>query len=157
MSQSSPLNSLEEFRHLFIHTFFELQNNPAQALAVVAGTLVVGYMVKDLLAPSYYDNIDGPPGASYISGHILNLFAPSGLLFHDNLQDTYGGVSKVKGMFGSDQLYISDPRALHEILVKEHESVFLHPQFIYNFNNVAFGPGIVSVAGGYLLKSSVRD
>ncbi|KAG9096906.1 cytochrome P450-dit2 [Ceratobasidium sp. UAMH 11750] len=147
MSQSSSLNTLEEFRHLFIRAISELQGNPAQALVVVAGARVVGYVVKNLLAPSYYGNIDGPPGASYISGHILNLFAPSGLLFHDNLQDTYGGVSRVKGMFGSDQLYISDPRALHEILVKEHESVFLHPQFIYDFNNVAFGPGIVSVAG----------
>lgn len=86
------------------------------------------------------------------TGHLKSLYSPYGLHFHDTLQDTYGSLSKIRGLFGasllkllqhlysrllishltqSEQLYISDPRALHEILVKENDTVFRHPQFIY--------------------------
>lgn len=68
----------------------------------------------------------------------------------------------------SEQLYVSDPRAVHEILVKETDSVFRHPQFNYewvfiamltqsnNANldlsllNICFGPGLGGASGGYL-------
>ncbi|KAG9117684.1 cytochrome P450-dit2 [Ceratobasidium sp. 392] len=147
MSQSPHASKLEEFLRLFIRAGSQLQNDPIQAVVALVGALVIGYTIKKLVTPSYYSNIDGPPGGSLIYGHMLDLFSPFGLPFHDHLQDTYGSVSKVKGMFGSDQLYISDPRALHEILVKEHESVFRHIQFHYDFNKLSFGPGILAVTG----------
>ncbi|KAF8597975.1 cytochrome P450 [Ceratobasidium sp. AG-I] len=124
-----------------------LRANPGQTLIVLAGTLITGYLITIAFTPSSYKNIAGPPTSSFLYGHLESLYCPEGLSFHDSLQDTYGSVSLVKGLMGSEQLYISDPRAVHEIVVKETDSVFRHPQFNYDLLNICFGPGLGGVSG----------
>ncbi|KAF8594567.1 cytochrome P450, partial [Ceratobasidium sp. AG-I] len=90
-------------------------------------------------------NVDIPHSPTCAIGHLHDIFSPAGLPFHDNLQDTYGSVSKVKGLFGSDELYISDPRVIHEILVKEHETA--QADNCSSINNLSFGPGLLATLG----------
>lgn len=71
-------------------------------------------------------------------GNLGQLFNAKGLPFHQALVEQYGGMVKVShhgrmntthlicaqvyGFFGDEQLYISDPRALQSILVKEQDA-----------------------------------
>lgn len=121
--------------------------DPAKSLAMAAGSAAGAYILKKLISPASYPNIAGPPSSSFLYGHLLDIYSPAGMPFHDSLQDTYGSVAKVNGLMGRESLYISDPRALHEILVKEHENAFRHPQFFYNVNDVLFGPGLLTAHG----------
>jgi hypothetical protein len=41
-----------------------------------------------------------------------------------------GSVMRYHGVFGEKQLYVSDPKALHYIFVKEYES-YVEPEFFY--------------------------
>ncbi|CAE6416304.1 unnamed protein product [Rhizoctonia solani] len=46
-----------------------------------------------------------------------------------------------------ETVYISDPRALQEILVKEHGTVFMHVPGHLEVNNLIFGPGLLGTSG----------
>lgn len=132
---------------LFELAFERAQSNPGEACAIAGGILLGGYVLKRILNPSLYRNIDGPDSHSFIYGHLRSLYSPLGLPFHDSLQDSYGSLSKVKGWFGDDRLYISDPRALQEILVKENDTAFQRTRAFLDFSNLAFGPGLLATAG----------
>lgn len=72
------------------------------------------------------------------SGNLGQLFNKKGLHYHHNLVAKYGSIVKVYGFFGvycflfrcsyihsslqDEQLYISDPRALHYILGKDEDA-----------------------------------
>ncbi|KAF8193953.1 cytochrome P450 [Mycena galopus ATCC 62051] len=108
--------------------------------------------------PSALQRIPGPPPQSWFAGtHVddtnLNqpgnlgqLFNAKGLPFHQKLVDLYGGMVKVYGFFGDEQLYISDPRAMQSILVKEQDAYEETAVFVET-NRVIFGPGLVSTTG----------
>ncbi|CAE7183786.1 unnamed protein product [Rhizoctonia solani] len=51
------------------------------------------------------------------------------------------------GMAKNKIVYISDPRALQEILVKEHATVFTHAPGHLEVNNLIFGPGLFGTSG----------
>lgn len=53
----------------------------------------------------------------------------------------------IHGVLQEEVLRVSDPRALQEILVKEHEAVFNHSKAHYAANDVIFGPGLLSSYG----------
>ncbi|KAF8600122.1 cytochrome P450 [Ceratobasidium sp. AG-I] len=106
------------------------QTKPADFLFVAVCAVALSYAFKQMVVPSSYANVDGPPSPSFIYGHLKRIYSPDGIPFHDNLQDAYGSLSKIKGPFGSDRLYISDPRALHEILVKENENASGKSEYI---------------------------
>ncbi|KAH7332689.1 cytochrome P450 [Rhizoctonia solani] len=56
------------------------------------------------------------------SGNVPELFdAENGIEFQDELMKTYGSACRVKGLIDADELWISDPRALQEILIKGHD------------------------------------
>ncbi|KIM86533.1 hypothetical protein PILCRDRAFT_64609 [Piloderma croceum F 1598] len=65
------------------------------------------------------DNIPGPPSPSFFTGNFGQMFNPQGWEFHRRLVDTFGGISKVQGLLGDKQLYVSDPKALDHIIVKD--------------------------------------
>ncbi|KAF8600974.1 cytochrome P450 [Ceratobasidium sp. AG-I] len=66
----------------------------------------------------------------------MDMYSPLGAPFHDRLQDTYGSLIKLSGILGAERLYISDPRALHEILVKENDQAFRRSQGFLDLENV---------------------
>jgi hypothetical protein len=77
-----------------------------------------------------------------VTGNLGQLFNAKGIPFHKSLPDLYGGIVKVYGFFGvsiglmivvihrvnqhsvrqDEQLYITDPRTLHSILIKDSEA-----------------------------------
>ncbi|KAI5121458.1 hypothetical protein M0805_009566 [Coniferiporia weirii] len=57
-----------------------------------------------------------------------------------------GGVARVKGSFGSDYLYVWDPLALHNILVKD-QYIFEESKVFIETNKIAFGKSLLSTLG----------
>ncbi|OJA16324.1 hypothetical protein AZE42_08377 [Rhizopogon vesiculosus] len=55
----------------------------------------------------------------------------------------YGGVVKIYGVFGDEWLYVSDPRVLHYILVKEQHRFEENDVFLF-CNQLMFGEGLIS-------------
>ncbi|KAJ8488872.1 hypothetical protein ONZ45_g13796 [Pleurotus djamor] len=106
--------------------------------------LVWGF--KPLLSKPKFPGVPGPQPQSWITGNLGQLFTSKGLPFHQHIPDCYGGVARVYGFFGDEQLYISDPRALHSILVREQDA-FEETAVFIEFNKVIFGPGLVATVG----------
>ncbi|KAJ7669588.1 cytochrome P450 [Mycena rosella] len=108
------------------------------------------WVLKWLLKPIYWfsplRNIPGPSSPSWFKGNLGQLFNAKGLPFHRDLVDRYGGMVRVYGFFGDEQLYISDPRALQSILVQEQDAYDETSVFVET-NKVIFGPGLVATTG----------
>lgn len=79
-------------------------------------------------------------------GNLGQLFNAKGLPFHQQIVDEYGGMVKVHGFFGDEQLYISDPKALQSILIKDQDA-FEETDVFIETNKVIFGPGLVATTG----------
>ncbi|KAJ6540824.1 cytochrome P450 [Mycena vulgaris] len=107
---------------------------------------ILRWLLKPYYSPSPLRDIPGPASQSWFKGNLGQLFNAKGLPFHQNLVDQYGGMVKVYGFFGDEQLYISDPSALHSILVKEQDAYEETAVFVET-NKVIFGPGLVSTTG----------
>ncbi|KAJ7078782.1 cytochrome P450 [Mycena epipterygia] len=107
---------------------------------------ILKWRLKPFYAPSPFRNIPGPASQSWFTGNLGQLFNAKGLPFHHDLVDQYGGMVKVYGFFGDEQLYISDPCALQSILVKEQDAYEETSVFVET-NKVIFGPGLVSTTG----------
>nr|AVI01413.1 steroid 2-beta-hydroxylase [Thanatephorus cucumeris]QDJ74244.1 cytochrome P450-4 [Thanatephorus cucumeris] len=121
-----------------------LQAHPLESSVALAVASLGGYTLRHLIGPSYYPNIDGPSNNNTMFGHLFDVHSAQGITFHNELQDKYGSVSKIYGMFGRENLFVSDPRFVHEVLVKGVDVTFRHPQFFYDFNAISFGPGLLA-------------
>ncbi|CAA7269679.1 unnamed protein product [Cyclocybe aegerita] len=93
-----------------------------------------------------FRDIPGPVSTSWAMGNLGQLFNAKGLPFHQSLVDMYGGMVKVYGFFGDEQLYVADPRALQQIIIKDQESFDETAAFLET-NQVIFGPGLVATTG----------
>ncbi|CCO30019.1 Cytochrome P450 3A6 [Rhizoctonia solani AG-1 IB] len=124
-----------------------IQTHPIESSVALAVASLGGYTLRHFIMPSHYSNIDGPANTNTVFGHLFDVHAAQGITFHDELQDKYGSVAKVYGMMGREDLFVSDPRFMHEVLVKGVDVAFRHPQFIYDFNTIAFGRGLLATTG----------
>ncbi|KAF8999694.1 cytochrome P450 [Cyathus striatus] len=102
------------------------------------------WLAKPYIFPSPLRNIPGPAPKSWFMGNLGQLFNAKGLPFHQEIVDRYGGMAKVYGFFGDEQLYISDPRALHNIIIKDQDS-FEETAVFTETNKVIFGPGLLKI------------
>ncbi|KAF7969084.1 hypothetical protein HWV62_28328 [Athelia sp. TMB] len=84
------------------------------------------------------------------AGNLLGLFQ-DGLAYNFQLIEKYGGVFKVFGLLGDEVLYVSDPRALHSIVVKEQET-FEETDMFIEANRLIFGEGLISTQGNQHTK-----
>ncbi|CAE6403032.1 unnamed protein product [Rhizoctonia solani] len=110
----------------------------------VAGVLVLSGAMNN---GSNISKLDGPAPSSAIWGSTEDMFdAETALDFQDKLMDAYGSACRVKGPFGADELWISDPRALQEILVKGHDD-FREPGWLMTWLKLVFGPVVPTVYG----------
>ncbi|KAJ6548742.1 cytochrome P450 [Mycena capillaripes] len=107
---------------------------------------ILKWLFKPFYSPSPLRYIPGPPSQSWFKGNLGQLFNAKGMPFHKELVDLYGGMVKVHGFFGDEQLYISDPRALQGILVREQDAYEETAVFVET-NKIIFGPGLVSTTG----------
>ncbi|KAJ7152026.1 cytochrome P450 [Mycena filopes] len=115
-------------------------------LALYLGFRILRWLLKPWYLPSPLRHIPGPPRESWFKGNLGQLFTAKGLPFHLGLVELYGGMVRIHGFFGAEQLYISDPRALQEILIKDADAWEETDVFVET-NRVIFGPGLVSTTG----------
>ncbi|KAF8754698.1 cytochrome P450 [Rhizoctonia solani] len=118
--------------------------NPIFVVVSLAGTYVVYNVVTR--ARSLHQ-LQGPPSRSFLSGHLPQFYDPiNGDTFYTMLRNNYGMVCRLKGMLGEDQLWVSDPRALQEIAVKENNSFLISKEFAA-FTETTFGSTMLTVHG----------
>ncbi|KAF8889934.1 cytochrome P450 [Infundibulicybe gibba] len=71
---------------------------------------------------------------------------PDAWEFHEHLANQYGNAVRIHGVLGERQLYLSDPKALHHIVVKEQDVYEETDQFLA-LNQAAFGGGLFTSIG----------
>ncbi|KAJ7240250.1 cytochrome P450 [Mycena rebaudengoi] len=91
------------------------------------------------------DNVPGPPRKSLVTGNLTQYYDPDGSEFHKDLEENYGQVVKIHGLFGARQLYVFDPSALYTILVKDQDVYGEMPE-ILSMISLTMGKGIFSTA-----------
>ncbi|THH06777.1 hypothetical protein EW145_g3848 [Phellinidium pouzarii] len=91
-------------------------------------------------------NIPGPPAESWWKGSYGQIFNKNGWAFHRELRENYGSVSRIKGLFGNDHLYVWDPLALYNIFVKDQYIFEGRPANILT-NRITLGTSLLSSLG----------
>ncbi|KNZ74707.1 Cytochrome P450 4F12 [Termitomyces sp. J132] len=109
------------------------------------------WVFRFFFVESPFKYIHGPPSESWFKGNLGQLFNSKGLPFHQELVEHFGGMVKVHGFFGDEQLYVSDPRALHSIIVKDQDA-FEETAVFVETNKAIFGPGLVATIGDHHKK-----
>ncbi|CAE7231830.1 unnamed protein product [Rhizoctonia solani] len=118
----------------------------SSSTALIAVAAVTTLLLKYLHGHNPLHNIPGPQQTLFVKGHIDQLFNPQGASFHQHLADNFGGVVKVRGMWGDEQPYVSDPNALHDILVKQQD-VFEETSWFIVSNELTMGKGLLATTG----------
>ncbi|KAJ6577196.1 cytochrome P450 [Mycena capillaripes] len=83
---------------------------------------------------------------SIVTGNIAEIYSVNGWDFHHELGEKYGGVVRVSGFLGEQLLYVFDPKALHQILVKDQD-IFEETHSTIRGTRVFFGEGLFSTLG----------
>ncbi|KAF9238219.1 cytochrome P450 [Melanogaster broomeanus] len=92
------------------------------------------------------DNIPGPPSQSWWAGNMKQVFQPYGWSFHQLLDDRFGSVIKIRTLFGARSLIISDPKALHCIVVKDQDT-WKGADYAMETSRLIFGNNLIAAHG----------
>ncbi|KAF8072008.1 cytochrome P450 [Lyophyllum atratum] len=103
-------------------------------------------LFRRFVAKNDLDNIGGPPSGSFLKGNFGQLYNIHGFDFHIRIAEQFGRVIKIFGPFGSRQLYIFDPKAVHHILVKD-QYIFEETTAFLASNGIVFGDGLLASLG----------
>ncbi|PAV20282.1 cytochrome P450 [Pyrrhoderma noxium] len=117
-----------------------------QALGLSVLSIAVWYIFRPYFVKSGLASVPGPSRTSWWKGNFHQVFNRQGWGFHDMLLKKYGSAVRLNMLFGDEQLYISDPLALHHILVKD-QYTYEEPDMFITTNNLVFGPGLLSTLG----------
>ncbi|OJT02020.1 Docosahexaenoic acid omega-hydroxylase CYP4F3 [Trametes pubescens] len=119
-------------------------------LAGYALVLYLGWRLlrATILKPaSPLDNIPGPPSDGWMRGNIRKMFDPRASWdFQRKVVDQYGRVATLNSLFGTKILYTIDPRALHNIYVKEQD-VYEESELLLTNFGLYLGPGLLATLG----------
>ncbi|KJA27949.1 hypothetical protein HYPSUDRAFT_34187 [Hypholoma sublateritium FD-334 SS-4] len=115
-------------------------------VAVALPIYTLWSLIRDRFVKSALNNIPGPPSESFFTGVLESFFNNHGWDYHKKLAETYGGIMKIKAVFGENELYVFDPKALHHIFVKDQDIFEETPQWIQG-NGVVYGPGLLATLG----------
>ncbi|KAI0789219.1 cytochrome P450 [Abortiporus biennis] len=119
---------------------------PFYALTLTLVVWVVWKISSRFLGRSPLDNIPGPKFNSILTGNLGQMFNRHGWGFQYELGEKYGPVVKLNGILGQRFLYVFDPKAMHNIIVKD-QYVFQPAKWFTESNQAGFGPGLLSVYG----------
>ncbi|KAI5116489.1 hypothetical protein M0805_000623 [Coniferiporia weirii] len=123
-----------------------MDNSLVQAFAALLLTYALWRGVRALTVKSSLNCIPGPPSPSWSAGNLEQIYHKNGWAFRRELRKKYGGVAKIKGEFGNDFLYVWDPLALHNILVKDQYS-FEETKAFLETNRLTTGKSLTSTLG----------
>ncbi|KAG1770512.1 cytochrome P450 [Suillus occidentalis] len=90
-------------------------------------------------------DVAGPEKEHWWKGNMESMFV-DGFQRCLDIAAEYGGAVKIHALFGEEWLYVSDPRALHHILVKEQHIFEENDGFLF-CNKLIFGDGLISTLG----------
>ncbi|KAG2345548.1 cytochrome P450 [Suillus weaverae] len=90
-------------------------------------------------------DVAGPEKDHWWKGNMESMFVDGFQRCLDIAAD-YGGAVRIHALFGEKWLYVSDPRALHYILVKEQHTFEENDSFL-SCNKLIFGDGLISTLG----------
>ncbi|KAF5316754.1 hypothetical protein D9619_006487 [Psilocybe cf. subviscida] len=107
---------------------------------------IVWCFLRKKIRPTAFDNLPGPKPASILMGSMKEIYDKDGWGFHKNIAAKYGSVMRVKGMFGENQLYVFDPKALYNIFVKDQD-IYEESPFFLTFNRLSYGEGLLATLG----------
>ncbi|KAJ3889944.1 cytochrome P450 [Lentinula edodes] len=96
--------------------------------------------------PGVLDNISGPPSPSWFKGNYEQVFNPDAWGFHEFLAKEYGSMTRLHGPYGTNTLYIFDPKAMQTVLVKDQD-VFEEDDGFIKGNLLIFGEGLLGTLG----------
>ncbi|KAI0370369.1 cytochrome P450 [Pilatotrama ljubarskyi] len=122
-----------------------------QAVFVCASTWLVWIIVQTLVVRSPLDNIPGPSWSSFIYGNLKDLIALDSWPFHDLLVENFPGIVRLRGPLGARILYVTDPAALHQILVKD-QYIYEEARFFSMTHELVFGKGLLATLGDHHKK-----
>jgi len=88
-------------------------------------------------------NLPGPASKSFLRGSFEQLFDRHGWDFQDELGEKYGPVVKITGLLGKEYLFIFDPKALHQVVVKDQDIYQLSRWSTASFQYM-IGPGLLT-------------
>ncbi|KAA1472339.1 cytochrome P450 [Dentipellis sp. KUC8613] len=117
----------------------------------VALTVPVAFLAWKFLWQWYKQtplrNIPGPPSPSFIIGNIVQLLHPlKSWKFHDEIVKQYGRIVRISGFLGDSMLYVSDPRVLHQVLLRDKQ-YFEESEVFLVSTSWLFGQGLLSSSG----------
>ncbi|KAH6909131.1 cytochrome P450 [Coprinopsis sp. MPI-PUGE-AT-0042] len=118
-----------------------------QGVALYLLTRLIMAVIKRTGRKDPFASLPDLDGGSFLFGHLTKIFADDGLIWHETITREHGGVIKIGSLLGDNTLWISDPKALYHIFVKDHETVWDESPNFLNVNAKVFGPGLVSTAG----------
>ncbi|KAF8206530.1 cytochrome P450 [Mycena galopus ATCC 62051] len=117
-----------------------------QVFLLIATAWIARWFWLTISARKILNNIPGPPSPSFWTGNFKEIYSFNGWNFHHELTEKYGGVVRIDGLLGEKQLYVFDPRALHQIMVKDQD-IFEETHSTIRGTRVSFGEGILSTLG----------
>ncbi|KAI0293337.1 cytochrome P450 [Multifurca ochricompacta] len=119
------------------------------AVAVILLSVVFPFLLWKLISrprsPSPLKSVAGPEKEHWFKGNYHRIFQ-DGLKYNLQLVRKYGGVIKIHALLGKEQLYVSDPLALHYIVVKE-QHIYTETDMFIAGNKLIFGEGLISTLG----------
>ncbi|KAH8109751.1 cytochrome P450 [Phellopilus nigrolimitatus] len=123
----------------------------AQALLLSVCSYALWRVVRPFVIKTPLADIPGPPKASWWKGNFHKVFDRNGWQFHHDIVEKYGGVVKLSMLFGDEQLYVTDPLALHHIVVKD-QYIYEESSSYISTNSLIYGKGLVSTLGDHHRK-----
>ncbi|KAF5386397.1 hypothetical protein D9757_006698 [Collybiopsis confluens] len=91
-------------------------------------------------------NLPGPQSPSWLRGNFLQVFNSEAWGYHEFLAKEYGSMVRLHGPAGSKTLYTFDPKAMHNVLVKDQEVFEENDGFIQS-NLLMWGDGLLGTLG----------
>ncbi|KAL5521682.1 hypothetical protein ACEPAF_2430 [Sanghuangporus sanghuang] len=143
-------SSSESTRSLFYAMASSRKTPTARSSPVIAG-LESPRGADDWVESTTFANIPGPPRASWLKGYFSQVFNRNGWKFHHGLVEKYGSVVRVPMAFGYEDLYVTDPLALHYIIVKD-QYIYEETSAFITTNGLIFGTSLLSTLGDHHRK-----
>ncbi|TFK86200.1 cytochrome P450 [Polyporus arcularius HHB13444] len=122
-----------------------------QGLAICSASWLLWKYFRQVVVKSPLDNISGPPSGSFLYGNYKQILDRNGWGFLNYLTESYPGIAKLYGPLGRRILYVFDPTAMHNIIVKD-QYVFEEASWFVRTNDIIFGPGLLSTLGDHHRK-----
>ncbi|CAE6504566.1 unnamed protein product [Rhizoctonia solani] len=124
-----------------------VKDHPHELVLGLLTLIGARYIHKTLQKANAFSNLDGPKPVSLIWGDEELLFNfENSLLIHEELLNRYGSVCRLKGALGEDRLWLADPRAMSDIILKGFD-YFHEPEGFIAWTKLAFGPSIIATIG----------